>query len=412
MDGTIPRFGDIFNALPMFDLHATFKVMKILYVITKSNWGGAQRHVYDLSMAMKERDQTVVVALGGNGLLRQKLEDAGIKTYAINKLGRDVSATKDVGSFREIFSVIKREKPDIIHLHSPKAAGLGALAGRILRVPKIIYTVHGWAFNEDRPRYQQLGIIAASWVTMLFVHKVILLSELELRQTARFPWMKKKLSYIPLGIKAPIFMSVDGAKQTLAKHIGMDLGEFKKKIVIGTIAELHPNKGLGYLVDALMNVCAAHPETIAVIIGDGDLLASLHMKIKENGLEGRAFLAGYMTDAYQYLKAFHIFALPSVKEGLPYVIIEAGSASLPVVATTVGGIPEIVEDMKSGVLVQPKDAGELAHAISYIIEHPLLARQYGASLRETVAQRFGVEKMLGKVEELYKGKAQGEIIKN
>ncbi len=390
--------------------------MKIIYVITKSSWGGAQRHVFDLATAMKKgagntggntgggaagAENTVVVALGGNGILRERLEDAGIKTYAINKLGRDLSAVKDAGSFREIFSVIKREKPDIIHLHSPKAAGLGALAGRLLRVRKIIYTVHGWAFNEARPLWQKAGIVAASWITMLMAHKIVLLSENERKQAERFPWVKNKLEVVPLGIKTPIFMSVEGAKQTLAKHIGMDLGEFKKKIVIGTIAEVHPNKGLTYLIDAMANVCASHPNTISVIVGDGDLLSSINMQIRAAGLDGKVFLAGYMSEAFQYLKAFNAFILPSVKEGLPYVILEAGYASLPVISTTVGGIPEIIEDMKSGVLVQPKDSGELAHAISYIIEHPLLARQYGAALREIVMTRFGMEKMIEKITQLY-----------
>ena len=371
--------------------------MKILYVITKSNWGGAQRHVYDLAVAMKSRGNTVVVALGGNGILREKLEDIGLKTYAINKLGRDVSVVQDTGSFREIFITIKHEKPDVIHLHSPKAAGLGAIAGRLLGVKKIIYTVHGWSFNENRPLYQKCAIMLASWITMLCVHKVVLLSEHERKQAERFPWTKDKLCVIPLGIKAPIFMSVDGAKQTLAKKLNMNFGEFKRKTVIGTIAELHKNKGLKYLIEALKNVCSSHQEVISVIIGDGDLLTELHMEIKKAGLEGKVFLAGYMENASQYLKAFHIFALPSIKEGLPYVILEAGSASLPVVATTVGGIPEIIDDMKSGVLVQSKDPSELAHAISYMIEHPVLARQYGAALRENVSSKFELEKMIASI---------------
>ena len=376
--------------------------MKILYVITKSNWGGAQRHIFDLATAMKARGDVPVVALGGDGLLRKKLEDSGIKTHAISTLGRDVALTKDAGSFREIFSIIRREKPDILHLHSPKAAGLGALAGRLLGIKNIIYTVHGWAFNEDRPFYQKAFIAKLSWFTMMLSHKIILLSDHELKQTrALFPFVKNKLTLIPLGMRAPTFMSVDGAKQTLAKHIGIDFAEFNKKIVIGTIAELHPNKGLNYLIDAFARVCDGRTDIISIIIGDGDLLSELHMQIKEKGLEGRVFLAGYMENASQYLKAFSMFVLPSVKEGLPYVILEAGSASLPVVATTVGGIPEIIEDMKSGVLIQPKNSSELAHAISYIIEHHNLAKQYGNSLHEVISQKFSIEKMLKAVEEIY-----------
>ena len=382
------------------------KVMKILYVITKSNWGGAQRHVYDLSVAMKEAGNTVVVALGGNGVLRQKLEDIGIKTYTIERLKRNIAISKEFGSFREIFSIIRHEKPDLIHLHSPKAAGLGSIAGRLLRVKKVIYTVHGWAFNEDRPLYQKLVIMIASWVTMLLSDKVILLSEYEYKQAKQFPWVTNRLAIIPLGMKVPVFMSIEGSKQTLAKHIGIDLSEFKKNIVVGTIAELHPNKGLEYLISALKNVCSnngttGHQDIISIIIGDGDLSTKLHMQIKCLGLEDKVFLVGYMSEASQYLKAFNIFVLPSVKEGLPYVILEAGSASLPVVATTVGGIPEIIDDMKSGVLIQTKDPSELAHAISYITEHPLLARQYGSVLRESIINKFSIEKMLKSIEEIY-----------
>jgi glycosyltransferase involved in cell wall biosynthesis len=108
-----------------------------------------------------------------------------------------------------------------------------------------------------------------------------------------------------------------------------------------------------------------------------------------------------MDHAAEYLKAFNIFVLPSLKEGLPYAILEAGCASLPVVATTVGGIPEIIEDMRSGVLVQPKNIRELSHALSFMIEHPDERRRYGSALKERIAQNFSVQKMVDSVAELY-----------
>jgi glycosyltransferase involved in cell wall biosynthesis len=101
------------------------------------------------------------------------------------------------------------------------------------------------------------------------------------------------------------------------------------------------------------------------------------------------------------MKAFNIFVLPSIKEGLPYVLLEAGAASLPVVATTVGGIPELIEDMKSGILVQPKNARELAHGISFMIEHPEDRRAYGSALREKVLKDYSMEKMIEAVEKVY-----------
>jgi glycosyltransferase involved in cell wall biosynthesis len=375
--------------------------MKILYVITKSNWGGAQRHVFDLATMMKEKGHDVWVAVGGEGLLKQKLEAAGIYTFSIATLGRNISPGKDAGSFKEIYSIIRNKRPDVIHLHSPKAAGLGSLAGRLLRVKKIITTVHGWTFNEIRPLHERATIAFFSWLTMILSHTTVLLSEKEYSQALYFPWIKNKLTLIPLGVKPTTLMSVDGAKQTLSKSIGMDLGEFNKKTVIGTIAELHSNKGLSYLMNAMVSIVEQQPNAICIVIGNGEEKATLHMLLKELKLEKSVFLPGYMDNASEYMKAFNVFVLPSIKEGLPYVILEAGFASLPVVATTVGGIPEIVEDMKSGILIQPRNARELSHALSFMIEHPEERKKYGVALRERVAIKFSMDKMIWMIEGLY-----------
>src|SRR3989344_6555451 len=375
--------------------------MKILYVITKSNWGGAQRHVYDLATAMRDKGHEVAVALGGDGTLRTKLEAAGIYTHSVASLGRDISTGKDTGSLKEIISIVRHRRPDVLHLHSPKAAGLGAVAGRLMGVKSIIHTVHGWAFNEDRPVNQRVLIYFFSWLTMILCHTTVLLSEREYIQALHFPWVKNKLQLIPLGIKPTILLSIDGAKQAVAKQLGMSNTEFNKKIVVGTIAELHPNKGFPYLINAFALVVSQHPQAILVIIGDGQELTSLHMLIKERKLEKNIFLAGYMENAAEYLKAFTVFVLSSIKEGLPYVILEAGNASLPVVATTVGGIPEVIEDMKSGVLVQPKNIKELAHALSFMIEHPSERKKYGAALKIRVLKDFSLERMIHDVEVFY-----------
>jgi glycosyltransferase involved in cell wall biosynthesis len=378
--------------------------MKILYVITKSNWGGAQRHVFDLAVGMKGKGHDVVVALGGDGLLRKKLEENSVSTRAIAELGRDVSVGKDTGSFKEILSIIRREKPDIVHVHSPKAAGLGALAARLLRVKQIVYTVHGWAFNENRPLHQKTAIILFSWLTTMLSHKVILLSHKELSQTLLFPFIKKKTALIPLGIATPTFMSVDGARQFLAKKINMPFPDFNKKTIVGTIAELHPNKGLTYFLEGLSQAVAHHPETLSLIIGEGEQRASLENLIKEKGLEKHVYLPGYVESASEYIKGFNIFALPSIKEGLPYTLLEAGYAGLPVLTTTVGGIPEIIEDMKSGILIQPKKPAEIAHAIGFYADHPDIARQYARNLNESVKKKFALERMIDETAALYEKK--------
>ena len=401
--------------------------MKILYIITKSNWGGAQRHVFDLAKYCKENGHEIVVALGGTGVLNDRLNKQGISTRVIESMGRDIDTLKDISSFFKIFRIIAKEKPDILHLHSPKAGGLGALAGRIRGIRKIIYTVHGWAFNEDRPFYQKVLISISSWLTMILSTHIVTISEKEMGQASMFPFVVKKLNMIYLGISSPkclirknalsLIQSLIEEKIRKNEQVKLDIevdiekstvskveykGLFDKKIVLGTIAELHPNKGLTYAINAFSKLVVKFPSLIFLIIGEGEQRDYLEKLVREKGLENSIILVGYVENASQYLKAFNIFILPSIKEGLPYTIIEAGYAGLPVVATAVGGIPEIIDDMKSGILIQPKKSQEIESAVSFLLEHKNLQKEYGIAIQEKVRNTFNIENMLSKTMELYK----------
>jgi glycosyltransferase involved in cell wall biosynthesis len=216
-----------------------------------------------------------------------------------------------------------------------------------------------------------------------------------------FPLVRNKMQLIPIGIESPVFMSVDGAKQLLSKKVNMDLSLFKKKTVMGTISELHNNKGLHYLVESMESVVKKHKDAIMVVIGEGEQRESLTEHIKKSGLEKNFFLVGYIDHANEYLKALDIFVFPSIKEGLPYALLEAGMASLPVISTTVGGIPDIIEDMKTGILIQPKNTRDLTHAISFMLEHPKDIKRYGKSLKEQVSTKFSSIKMLENIDKLF-----------
>ena len=160
------------------------KPKKCLLVITKSNWGGAQRYVYNLATALPREEYAVSVALGGTGVadsapgeLAQKLAAAKIPTHHVAAFARDVSATSDVRAFFELLALLRRERPDVVHLNSSKAGGVGALAARIAGVKKIIFTSHGLAWDEDRsPRAKKL-IKLFSWCTFILCHRVIVITQ-------------------------------------------------------------------------------------------------------------------------------------------------------------------------------------------------------------------------------------------
>jgi len=302
---------------------------KIIFVITKSNWGGAQRYVYDLATALPKNEFEVGVAFGQLGLLAEKLQEANIATFSINALWRDISLTADIKSFFELVQIFRTEKPDIIHLNSSKAGGVGALAGRIAGVPKIIFTAHGWPFWEQRNLFSRTLIYLFSWITALLSHIVIVVSDYDLRVAQKMLFVRKKAVRIYNGINPQIEFG-SGEKIRNAFPSGA--------VITGTVGELNRNKNQQALIEQAKN----NPDMFVAIVGDGEEREALEGKIKKYNLGGRVKLFGFIP-ANEALRGFDIFALPSIKEGLPYVLLEAKLAGLRIVANRIGGVGEILD---------------------------------------------------------------------
>lgn len=366
--------------------------IKVLFVITKSNFGGAQHYVYDLARGLPRDTFEAVVACGGSGVLVEKLNEAQVRTIPL-PLTRDVSPLRDLASFFALVHLFRTECPDVVHLNSAKASGLGAVAARLAGIPNIIFTAHGWAFNEDRALLSHIAIKFFSWLTVVLTHKTIAVSEAVHRDTQNWPFVKNKVVTIHNGVDSIAFLSRKEVREKL--HLPPDA------FIIGTIAELHPNKGLTYAIEAIAKLLEKHPDIYYVIWGDGEEKDPLNALVKARGLHGRVLLHGFMKDASHYLKAFDCFVLPSTKEGLPYVILEAGLAELPVIATSVGGIPEVILDQKTGLLVPAKNADALADALDKLITSPTLRTSLGNTLHEKVLHDFSLDNMTTNTLKLY-----------
>lgn len=302
---------------------------KILYVITKSNWGGAQRYVFELATHLPKEKFEVLVALGGDGLLAQKLREADTLIYQSKYLERDISFGKDIKSFFELYRLFKKERPDVVHLNSSKAGAVGALAARFAGVSQIIFTAHGWPFREKRNFLMQGALWLASWLTALLSTKVICVSDFDLRQARVMPFVGGKALRIYNGIDLHLPLG-SGEKIRAAFPPGAK--------ITGTIGELNKNKNQ----IALIEEAKKNPQMYVAIVGEGELRQWLEAQIQKNGLVERVKLLGFIP-AQEALGGFDAFALPSLKEGLPYVLLEAKAAGLPIVANRVGGVGEILD---------------------------------------------------------------------
>ncbi len=343
------------------------KKSKILYIITKSVWAGAGKYVYDLATGLpKDRFSAqggpasgweVFVAAGGNGPLAQKLKEAGIPYFEIKHFQKGISIYKDMIAYFEILFLLLKIKPDIVHVNSSKA---GAIAGdaifdyKLLTLNlklKTIFTAHGWAFHENRPKWQIWLIKLFSKITCFYYSKIICVSEYDYQSAIKNKIApKKKLVVIHNGIRPEDYNFYERTE---------------KRFTVGTIGEATKNKGHEYLMETARN------------------FSDINFNIISN-----------LPDAARHLKNFDIFVLPSLKEGLPYVLLEAGLAELPVIATAVGGVPEIIEDNKTGILVNPANSQELAEAIKKLIKNSSLCQKLSQSLHQKILQEFSFGEML------------------
>jgi len=380
------------------------KRTKIIYCITKANWGGAQRYVYDLATSLSSDKYNVSVLAGTTGTLTEKLRQAGIKVTILRNLTRDVNIWKDVLVFIKLVKIFRQEKPDIIHLNSSKMGDLGAVAGKLAQVRKIIFTGHGWAFNEDRSAWQKKIIYFFHWLTISLTDNTIAVSEQTKTQLLMKGKNEKKIVVLKNGLEEITYLEKLEARKKILTRLPVEL-ETESKIWLGTISELHKNKGLKYLIEAIHLLDTAGDEKatlpIVIIIGEGENREKLQTRINRYNLQSNVFLIGQVDQAARYLKAFDIFTLTSITEALPYAILEAGQAGLPIIASAVGGIPEIITDMKNGVLVKPKEPEEIVKAVNFFLKNPDKMALFGDNLQKKIRQDFNKEKMIEDTVSLY-----------
>lgn len=371
---------------------------KVVFLITKSNWGGAQRYVYDLATNLDKEKFTIHVIVGGDGELINRLQNAHILITRIESLGRDINIKKEWKTYKQLWQVLKKEKPDILHVNSSKAGALGALIGRLQRTPKIIFTAHGWAFNEKRPWWQKIVIKFIHWITVLLSHRTIAVSS-AIVQNMNWPLTAGKMKCIHPGRSIGPMYSRQEARAKLLEFFPQ-LQPYQSDPWVVCVAELHPVKGHSVLIEAFQAVVANNPQARLILIGDGQEKDNLQQTIKSKNLSESIFLLGPLSDAARFLRAFDISVLASYSEAYGYVIHESGLAGLPVVASKVGGIPDIIDHQDNGELVPQGDSASLAASINNLLTNRNYAKTLGKNLQQKMAERT-VSKMTKATEALY-----------
>ena len=375
---------------------------KILYVITLPEIGGAQKYVLDLACNLKDKYEVMVASGGKLGSpLFQKLEQEKIEYYPLKHLKREIDPLHDILAVFEMRKLIKMFKPDIIHLNSSKAGVIGSLGSVGLKT-KVIYTAHGFVFNEPMNIIKKKIYLYAEKFSAIYKNKIIAISEKD-KQIGIKNKIAPKEKFVTiqngLNLNDINFLSKEESRREL------NLSQNHK--VIGVIANYYPTKALHRLIEAAGIIIQDFNNAKFILIGDGPQRKSLEEQIKKMRLTNN-FLFGPIKNAARYLKALDVFVLPSVKEGFPYAILEAMAAEEPIVATKVGGVPEIITDGENGFLVESvqgkvetKTIKKIAEKTIYYLKQPEIAEIFTTNAYKKLINKFTLEQMIQKTEEVY-----------
>jgi len=376
--------------------------IKVLHIITRLDKGGSAQNTLDTVNQLDKNKYSVTLISGytydPNGEIARFISDNSIDYVLIPDLVREVSPVKDIKAFFKILFFMLKNKFDIVHTHTSKAGILGRWAAKFSGVRIIIHTPHGHVFYGYFGWFKTRIFIYLESLTALITDKIITLTERGKQEHVSYG-IARPGKFIPIysGIKIKEFASVDIDRKKQKENLGIP----SDAPVIGTVTRLDPIKGNHYFISALPEVVKIFPQIRVLIIGDGSERSSLEQAAKDFGISRNVMFLGMQTHVRNLVAIFDIFVLSSLNEGMGRCLLEAQLIGVPVVATKVGGIPEVVRNGMTGILVPEKNSLEISRALIKILSDASLRNDMSQEARHWVSEKFSVEAMVEKISGLY-----------
>jgi glycosyltransferase involved in cell wall biosynthesis len=381
--------------------------VKILRVIARLNMGGPALHVAYLTAGLRERGYDTTLVAGslarGEDSMAFVAEGRDVEIIRIDELGREISPLRDLAATLRLARLIRRERPDILHTHTAKAGTVGRVAALLAgrrRPPIVVHTFHGHVLRGYFGPLRSLVFrllerwLAAHTTALIAVSPQVRddLVDLHVAAPGRF-------AVIRLGIE--LDERVNGAQNgrlESRRYLGIPPDRF----AVGWIGRMTAVKRTDDVLLAFKRLRDEGVDAVLCLVGDGPDRVQLERRAHELGVMRDTLFLGYQEDVAQFYAAFDALVLPSSNEGTPVSAIEALAAGRPVVATRVGGVPDVVEEGKDGFLVEPGATDELADRLGQLARDPELRERMGRAGRERVLPRYAVDRLVDDVDRLYR----------
>jgi glycosyltransferase involved in cell wall biosynthesis len=378
--------------------------IRIVRVITRLNIGGPTNQAVILTEALNGGEFRVCLLCGsvspGEGDLTPEAVAKGLpitQIPALRNTGGVIDAVKTVWA---LYQAIRRCRPQIVHLHQLKARALGALAARAARVPHVVQTYHGTLFQRYySPLFTAALVAGERCLGRWLVHHSIAISEAVRRELLeRRIVTAQRISVVPLGLTLAPFLDASRHAGALRQELGLP----PDAMLIGFVGRLVPIKAAHHFLQAVAEVVqTVHRPVYAVVVGDGPQRHQLEQQVREMAMADRISFLGWRRDLARVYGDIDLLALSSLNEGTPVAIIEAMAARRAIVATRVGGVPDLIEDGRTGLLVEPNSPGNLAAAMRRVIEHDELRAHLGAAAQASVYPRYDAATLCATMKQYY-----------
>lgn len=388
------------------------KKNKIIHIITRLDKGGSAENTLLTALGINKKKYEVILVKGPtfesrmsnkeHATISADLKEAQLKGVRIVNLPfllRRINPVYDLLSLFSLYVFLIKEKPTIVHSHTSKAGLLGRLAAKLAGVPIIVHTPHGHVFFGYFGPFKTKIFILLEKLASRITDKIVTLSNREKEDYLLFKIAEEeKFSVIFSGIglnkfKEPLLSE----KQNLRTELGIP----ENSLVVGTAGRLVPVKGPEFMLQAAKYIISRYPDTYFIFTGDGPLENDLNRKALEMGISENIIFLGWRDDVAQIISIYDIFVLPSLNEGMGRVLAEAMALGKPIVASKIGGIPDLVIHGKNGFLVPPKNPKELAKYIQVLIEDKDKRGKMGLRGKE-MSLNFSAGGMIEKIASLYK----------
>lgn len=356
--------------------------MKLLHLTASTFFGGPERQMLGLAQALPAAVRSHFASFPEGGKAHDFLQTVCQQGFPAFELENDFPHVR--AAIHELTHLLRSIACEVLLCHGYKANMLGRLAARRVGIPAVAIS-RGWTGESFKVRLYE-------WLDrrhLRFMDHVVCVSEGQAQKVRHWCGITDhRLTVIRNSARLEAFATIDPtARQRL-------LGFFRcpriSEVVLAA-GRLSPEKGFSVLVDAARTICEALPTAGVVIFGDGPLRGSLEARVAELGLTGRVVLPGFRSDLDALIGAADVVVLPSFTEGLPNVALEASAAGVPVVATTVGGIPEVISDGETGTLVPAGHPAALATAVIDLLRDPALRSSFGNAARQRMRELFSFE---------------------